>query len=179
VDQIVVGHSQPLWRYVSGSFLARVAVRKESTILPNDENLLAILTWRLGQIGTGNRWYPVLVRYISYLSGRIVGMGGNPIMIPSSPNGYQPLLPIPTPGTGHGKDHSHTGKVIRVRYDRFGDFEGFTLLAKSGKEHLFRGRERQMEELIRRAWVERTLLSVSVKPHDSDWPESIVLEQPN
>jgi hypothetical protein len=39
--------TQLLWRYVSGSFLARLAVQKESTILPADENLLAILTWRL------------------------------------------------------------------------------------------------------------------------------------
>jgi hypothetical protein len=46
---------QLLWRYVSGSFLARLAVRKEITILPADENLLAILTWRLTLIGAGNR----------------------------------------------------------------------------------------------------------------------------
>jgi hypothetical protein len=164
---------QLLWRYVSGSFLARLAVQRESTILPADENLLAILTWRLTLIGAGNRWYPVLLRYISYLSARIVGMGGDPSKIPSSPNGYQ----LPS-GKGHG-EHSHTGKVIRVRYDRFGDFEGFTLLSKDGREHSFRGRERQVEELVRRAWIERTLISVFFEPHDSDWPASIVLERSN
>lgn len=175
VDDVAVGH-QLLWRYVSGSFLARVAVRREITILPADENLLAILTWRLTLIGAGNRWYPVLLRYISYLSARVVAMGGDPSKVPSSPNGYQP--PSPIPGKGHS-EHSHTGKVISVRYDRFGDFDGFTLLSKDGREHLFRGRERKVEELVRRAWVERTLISVFVEPHDSDWPASIVLVRLN
>jgi hypothetical protein len=167
---------QLLWRYVSGSFLARLAVQKESTILPADENLLAILTWRLTLIGAGNRWYPVLLRYISSLSARIVAMGGDPSKIPPSPNGYQ--LPAPSPGPGHG-EHSHSGKVIRLRYDRFGDFEAFTLLSKDGREHPFRGRERQVEELIRRAWAERTLISVFFEQHDPDWPASIILERPN
>jgi len=165
---------QLLWRYVSGSFLARVSVQREITILPTDENLLAILKWRLTLIGAGNRWYPVLLRYISYLSARIVGMGGDPSQIPASPGGYQ--LPSPIAGKGHG-EHCHTGKVIGIRYDRFGDFEGFILLSKDGREHSFRGREHQVEELVRRAWVERTLVSVFVESHDSDWPASIVLER--
>ncbi|KAN0098275.1 hypothetical protein V8E51_013938 [Hyaloscypha variabilis] len=168
---------QLLWRYVSGSFLARLAVQKESTILPADENLLAILTWRLTLIGAANRWYPVLQRYISDLSARIVGMGGDPSKIPPSPNGYQLPAPIPIPGPGH--EHSYAGKVIRIRYDRFGDFEGFTLLEKDGREHAFRGRERRVEELVRRAWAERMLISVVVERHGSDWPASIVLERPN
>ena len=173
VDDVAVG-DQPLWRYVSGSFLARVSVQREITILPADENLLAILKWRLALIGTGNRWYPVLLRYISYLSARIVGMGGDPSKIPSSPDGYQ--LPSPIAGKGQS-EHGHTGKVIGVRYDRFGDFDGFTLLSKDGREYSFRGREHQVEELVRRAWVERTLISVFVESHDSDWPVSIVLER--
>jgi len=116
----------------------------------------------------------VLLRYISYLSARIVGMGGDPSQIPASPGGYQ--LPSPIAGKGHG-EHCHTGKVIGIRYDRFGDFEGFILLSKDGREHSFRGREHQVEELVRRAWVERTLVSVFVESHDSDWPASIVLER--
>ena len=173
VDDVAVG-DQLLWRYVSGSFLARVSVQREITILPADENLLAILKWRLTLIGAGNRWYPVLLRYISYLSARIVGMGGDPSKIPSSPAGYQ--LPSPIAGQGHG-EHRYTGKVIGIRYDRFGDFEGFTLLSKDGREHSFQGREHQVEELVRRAWVERTLISVFVESHDPDWPASIVLER--
>ena len=84
-----------VWRYVTGSFLVRIPVQEESTILPGDENLLAILKWRLGLISPGNRWYPVLLRYISYLTGRINGMGGNASQIPPSPDGYQSPSPGP------------------------------------------------------------------------------------
>lgn len=51
-------------------------MQQENKILPGDENLLAILKWRLGLIGPSNRWYWVLSRYIGCLSGRIDGMGG-------------------------------------------------------------------------------------------------------
>ena len=170
----VAAKGQLLWRYVTGSFLVKIPVQHESTILPGDENLLAILKWRLGLIGSGNRWYPVLLRYISYLAGRIDGMGGNASQIPPSPDGYQPPSPGPEK---HERDRCYTGKVIGVRYDRFGDFEGFTLLSEEGHEHWFRGREPKVEELVNRAWIERTLISVQVESHDSDWPESIILRR--
>jgi hypothetical protein len=163
-----------LWRYITGSFLVKISVQQESKILPVDENLLAILKWRLGLIGPGNRWYPVLLRYISYLSGRIDGMGGNASQIPSSPGGYQ--QPSPVLGK-HAGEHCYTGKVIGIRYDRFGDFEGFTILSEKGQEHWFRGREHEVEELVRRAWIERTLISVFVESHDPYWPASIVLRR--
>ncbi len=169
---------QLVWRYVSGCFLARISVQRESEILPADENLLAILKWRLGLVGPNNRWYPVLLRYISCLFGRIDGMGGNASQIPPSADGYQQPFPIPFPVPGkHPGERSYTGKVIGIRYDRFGDFEGFTLLSKDGHEHRFRGREHEVEELVRRAWVERTLITVVVELHDPDWPASIILER--
>lgn len=182
-DEVDTGKQGRLvWRYVTGSFLARISVEKESGILPADENLLAILKWRLGLVGAKNRWHPVLLRYISYLTGRIKGMGGNASEIPGSPDGYQrpSLLPLPRPAPLHGSDtgeHRITGKVIGIRYNRFGDFEGFTVLSSDGRERQFRGREREVEELIRRAWIERTLISIFVEAHDSDWPASIVLDR--
>ena len=164
----------PSWRCVTGSFLMRIPVQEESTILPGDENLLAILKWRLGLIGPGNRWYPVLLRYIASLSGRIDGMGGNAAGIPPSAGGYQP----PSKGGVH-RSHEcrYTGKVIGVRYDRFGDFEGFTLLSERGHEHVFPSHEDGVEEIVRRALMERFLISVLVEAHDPDWPASIVLHR--
>ena len=163
-----------LWRYITGSFLMKIPVQPESTILPGDENLLAVLKWRLGLIGPGNRWYPVLLRWIGYLSGRINGMGGNASQIPASPGGYQVLSPVPVK---HVREHCYTGKVIGIRYDRFGDFEGFTILSEEGHEHWFRGREHEVEELVHRAWIERTLISVFVDSHEPHWPASIVLRR--
>ena len=74
--------------------------------------------------------------------------------------------------------HCCTGKVIGIRYNRFGDFEGFDILSVEGHEHFFRGREAEVEELVRRAWMDRTLISVHVEAHYPDWPASIVLRRP-
>lgn len=160
------------WRYVTGSFHMKIPVTRESAILSEDENLLAILKWRLGLIGPGNRWYPVLLRYIAVISDRIDGMGGNAAGIPPSPGGYPPPGKS---GTGHHHHvHDHVGKIVGVRYDRFGDFEGFSLLTGHGHEHWFRGREREMEEVVVRAFEERTTVRVEVGEHEH-WPASITL----
>ena len=165
----------PLWRYATGSFLVRIPVEKDSAILPVDENLLAILKWRLGLIGPANRWRPVILRYIDILSDRINAMGGVASKIPPSPDGYQP----PSPVTIKHAHEGFTGKVVGIRYDRFGDFEGFDLLTEEGNEHWFRGHEPKVEELINKAWIERTLISVFVEPHKPNFPASIVLRRHN
>ena len=112
-----VRESPLMWRYVTGSFLVKIPVQEESTILPGDENLLAILKWRLGLIGPGNRWYPVLLRYISYLSGRIDGMGGNASAVPASPEGYQPVsnraCATSPRALLHRKGHRHPLRPLR------------------------------------------------------------------
>ena len=149
-------------------------VQHESLILPGDENLLAILKWRLGQIGPGNRWYPVLLRWISYLSGRIDGMGGNASQIPASPDGYQPPSPVPPEARPAALPHwkSHCGPLRPLWRLR-----GLHPPAEEGHEHLFRGREPKVEELVSRAWIERTLIGVCVEPHEPEWPTSIVLRR--
>jgi hypothetical protein len=155
-----------VWRYITGSFLMKIPVRPESTILPVDENLLAVLKWRLGLIGPGNRWYPVILRYISYLSGRIDGRGGHASQIPPSPIGYQPPS---KGGPARDRERCNTGKVMRLCFDRFGDFEGFDFLTETGEAHWFRAQERNIEDLVYRAWVERFVITVCVgarHPHE-------------
>jgi hypothetical protein len=166
-----------LWRYVTGSFLVRINVQPESRILPNDENLVAVLKWRIGLIGPKNRWYPVLLRYIGYLSGRIDYCGGNAANIPPSPAGYQP----PSQG-GHGRphhvrEHCWTGKVIELCYDSFGDFEGFAMRSETGEDHRFHARERNIEDLVYRAWVERFVITVCVSARDRHDVVSVVLRR--
>ena len=75
------------------------------------------------------------------------------------------------------REHCCTGKVIGIRYDRFGDFEGFKILSEEGYEHFFRGREPQVEELVRRAWMDRSVISICVEAHDPGWPASIILRR--
>jgi hypothetical protein len=169
-----VVHRPLLWRYITGTFLVKIPVQKENTILPGDENLLSILKWRLGLIGPGSRWYPVLLRYISYLSQRITGMGGNPAKIPPSPNGYQPSPPGHKP---EREEHCYTGKVISMFFDRFGDFEGFDLCSENGEEHSFSAFEYEIEELIYLAWVERFVITVCVRDCDCRPVVSVILRR--
>jgi hypothetical protein len=162
-----------VWRYITGSFLVRIQVQKESKILPVDENLLAVLKWRLGIIATSNRWYQVLLRWISYLSVRITAMGGDPGKIPASPNGYQTV-------TGLGKPEIHrppcyTGRVAEMFYNCFGEFEGFELKTCCCEKHSFRACEPDMEEIIFRAWKERFTISVCVCQHDVQQVASVAL----
>lgn len=171
------------WRYVVGSFQMTVPVQKDEEILPQDENLLAILKWRLTVISKTSRWYPILVRYIAYIEGRILGMGGCPSQVQPSQLGTanqtigQKGLPLPHPTHHHEKEHGFMGKVESILYDRFGDFEGFLLRTEHGEEKFFQGHESPMEELILSAWNQRMLISVTVDGH-SDWPAKVVLLRP-
>ncbi|HET6254618.1 MAG TPA: sialidase family protein [Puia sp.] len=170
---------QITWRYVVGTFQIRIPVQKESVMLLPEENLLAILKWRLQLISTQNRWYKVLIRYIGYVSDRIRGMGGDPSWIkPSSLGIANQAGNAPGFVKQHEKEEEYTGKVAGILYDRFGDFEGFILETREGHEHSFHGRERDVEELIYRAWEKRFLITVYVHPSRKNWPASILFRQP-
>ncbi|HEX6896271.1 MAG TPA: hypothetical protein VF146_13425, partial [Bryobacteraceae bacterium] len=161
------------WRYVAGSFALSIPVSTPKFMLLGEEDTLAIMKWRLTQMTPANRWYPVLVRYISYLSGRVDGLGGNSISVLPNPEGVPPSHVV------HHREHRHefTGKVMGIIYDRFGDFEGFLLLTEEGHEHTFYAREREIEALVRTAWRERMVISVFVHHHAPHTPASIVLRR--
>ena len=103
-------------------------------------------------IPKGNRWEPVFARYLDVLTGRVIGLGGDPSVSPE---------PKP-PGPG-GKRGGITGKVSRIFYDCFGDFEAFDL-EDCDECHSFRSRERPIEEVIHWACRERTLVAVRFDP---------------
>jgi hypothetical protein len=158
------------WRYIVGTFQMSIPVADDPTILPGEENLLAILKWRLRQVGPTDRWQPVLLRYIDVVERRVRGLGGDPSSIPPSPLGY------PGPGLRALKHRrKHIGKVCGLRYNRFGDFDGFDLRTLDGAEHRFHARERRMEDLARHAWIERHLIAVVVTEHAPHWPAEIIL----
>jgi hypothetical protein len=78
------------WRYVVGSFSMSIPVTKAANILPIEVDTLAIMKYRLQHMPTTDRWYPVLLRYVGYLSGRVNGLGGNAGAIPGNPLGAPP-----------------------------------------------------------------------------------------
>ena len=151
-----------LWRYVVGTFAVRIPVTVASEMLPIEENTLAVMKWKLDQTAHGDRWYPVLQRYVGYIAGRVDGLGGNSGSIVASPLGAGSQ-------SEQGKHTERfTGKVVGVNFDRFGDFEGFILRTETGREHVFESRESEIEGLIRFAWRDRVVISVLAtleRPH--------------
>ena len=74
----------PLWRYVVGSFVVRIPVSTSAAMLVPEAMTLAIMKWRLAHLSPGNRWVPVLERYIAYCSARLDGVGGDSCQVPPS-----------------------------------------------------------------------------------------------
>jgi hypothetical protein len=145
------------WRYVTGAFQVKIPVAKPAAILPAEENTLAILKWRLQAMEPTNRWYPVLERYITYVAGRVQGMGGDPAQIPPSLTGA-PVAARPP----ERRTIEFVGQVSRIGFDCHGDFTGFTL-DDCDAGHAFETRDPGLGELVIRAFAERFRLLVVVR----------------
>ena len=150
------------WRYNVGSFTVKIPVTTGDQILPSEENTLAIMRWRLQQMVPANRWYPVLQRYISYISGRVSGLGGDPSTTAIPPS------PIGAPVQGYPGRHEvcFTGKVCEVVYDCFGDFEAFVLDEGFGEKRRFKLKEKRLYELVLRACCDKLETTVVVEKRD-------------
>jgi hypothetical protein len=172
-------------RYVVGSFQVRIPVKSMGDMLPAEETTLAIFKARLKAMPATSRWRPVLERYIGLLSARVDGLGGNAADIPPSflGNGHA------RPGTGgHGGDHGehshrnergedHTGKIVGLMFDHFGDFEGFILETDAG-EHRYFSRETEIRTLAERVWSERLRVTVMAECDSPERPRKIIVRQP-
>jgi hypothetical protein len=93
-------HAARTWRYLVGTFQINIPVDTEEHLLPAEETTLAIMKWRLKQLSRKDRWYPVLVRYLSYLESRVNAFGGNASAIPPSPLGLPHGLRDPSGQSG-------------------------------------------------------------------------------
>lgn len=172
----VLPHLQRNWRYVVGTFQVKIPVSGEELLLPAEENIYAIVLWRLNQLSPNDRWYPVLQRYLSYVAGRVQAFGGDPTTILPSPTG----VPQPTEAGKHHHKHDaeeFSGKVEGLIYDRFGDFEGFLLRTEHGHEHTFHATENEIEEKVRYAWEDRIFISVRAHREHPSIPVSIILRR--
>jgi hypothetical protein len=150
------------WRYVVGSFAVRIPVSTSAAMLVPEEMTLAIMKWRLAHLSPGNRWAPVLNRYITYCSARVDGIGGNSSQVPPSLTWVPPQLKGGQRGD-HGKQ-TFCGKVAEVLFDCFGDFCGFEL-DECCERHLYETRERAIGELTLRAFREGLRLCVTTDEH--------------
>jgi hypothetical protein len=109
-------------------------------------------------------------RYLSQVAGRVKALGGDGGSGGHGGHG----------GGGGGHEHGRgeerlrfEGKIAGIRFDTFGDFEGFWLRTEDGLRE-FSSRERDMETIVNRAWRQQIALLVIVESHASHWPISIV-----
>jgi hypothetical protein len=166
------------WRRTSGVFKLTIPVSTKENLLETEERYYAILQYIKQSIPTASRWYPIFVRYVSQIAGRVSGMGGDPSTIPPSGTG---TLPSDGSGCGEGAGErglEFLGKVAGLIYDHFGDFEGFLLERGCGSVVRFRSRERRMERVIREAWQARSTVIVLVSHKDPTCPIEVVLGAP-
>ena len=147
------------WRQVLGAFQYTITFKPAGELLFPQERLLAWLKWRIGVMPPASRWCPVLQRYLNLTEGLVLTLGGDPSQDPS-------IADRRRAGEGavaasrRSRKHEITGKVVAIDYDRFGDFSGFTVLSEHGRELHFHAREPKIEDLVYRAWVERSIISV-------------------
>jgi hypothetical protein len=172
---------RPNWRYVVGAFQINVPVRHAPALLADEENLLAVFKWKLDELPAGNRWYPVLKRYVAQIAGRVDAYGGTATKIPPSPLGYSGPTSGIGPGNGPGVlplgDVASCGKVTGLVFGRFGDFEGFSLETEAGEERRFHCEEDAIKDLVRSAFLERWVIEVLARQYTPHIPVSIIVRR--
>ena len=179
------GHSRQAirWRRVLGTFQINIPVSTKELMLENEELRYSIFQWIAATIPASSRWYRVFLRYVPLIGQRVKELGGDPTQIGPSQNGYDGL---PGGGLRHGhgpggghhpQRHEVTGKVEGVIYDHFGDFVGFILELVDGEEVRFASREREIEALVREAWIDRIVLTVVPERHDRDGVRAVILRR--
>lgn len=145
------------WRYVVGTFQIRVPVATGEQFLPSELTTLAIMKWRRENMSPSNRWYPVLRRYIQYISGRVDGLGGDADAVPPSLTYVPPQKPPP-----HHAERELCGKVCEVLFDCHGEFTGF-VLDDCCETHLFHCRTKGVGALVLNACHDGLTLCVWVE----------------
>jgi hypothetical protein len=140
---------------VDGSFRLTVPVADEAEMLPQEVRHLAFLRYVAEKRAPSNRWTPVFARWTALLSDKVRALGGDPTAVPPSLIDPTPPPHKPEPGD----DECFVGKVACLRYDCFGDFEGF-VLESCAREHFIPAREPAIERIAHRACMERSILRV-------------------
>ena len=146
-------------RHIVGSFQFSVQVQTAAQILPIVERARTNIQRVVQTIPIENRWYPVMQRYLNQVSAKVTGLGGR------HEDGDR----------DHDRDRVRLeGKVEGIRYDSFGDFDGF-LLRTEDRVHEFRTREPDLERLVTWAWRERITVRVVARVDVPHVPIEIVL----
>ncbi len=169
-------------RQVIGAFRVNIPVAQDLSLLEHEERLLAFFRWTLLIMPQAYRWRPVIERYVEALALRVKGFGGDPSTIHPSQVGAIGSEAGSGPGGDFGSysgQNQHTGKIVELVYDRFGDFEGFVLRTHKGGTRNFHARERHICELARWAWQARLLVTIIAGNSEPAVPVRIILHAPS
>jgi hypothetical protein len=172
-DALAVAVPRPhQWRRVHGAFQLTMVVHADKPrLLLNEERLLSVMKWVGNAIPAQSRWSPVFERYLQDLGGRVQTFGGDPGQILPSPTGHGSK---PAPCGNVRTIEEITGKISKLVFDHFGDFDGFVLETTHG-EHRFFSREVEIKHLAERAWRERLRITVHREIGHPHRPTSIVV----
>lgn len=96
------------WRETIGAFQMGIPVTVKGEMLPYYLRLLSLLRWRAEMLRPRSRWYATFIRYVEMMAEKVRALGGNPDMVPATPDGSFPL-----PG-GDGDD----GGEVPVPFDQ-------------------------------------------------------------
>ena len=169
-------------RHVYGAFQISIPVSVKADMLIPEERMLSVMRWIQETIPASSRWYPVFIRYIEHLAGRVDGLGGVSASIPPTQTGIWPglLKQINWKDDGHheGKDDDRlefTGKVDGILYDHFGDFTGFIIETRHGEKRKFLSHERKVHNLTEVAWLQRNMVTIFVHHEHPERPLEILV----
>lgn len=150
-------HVVASFRKILGAFRITVAVKEGEPLLQKAVRNLAVLKYIFDAIPANDSWHPVFVRYIGQLADQVKGLGVDPSLILASVD--DPGLP----GDDSGMEHdTFTGKVSKLIYNCFGDFEGFVLESCCDSRH-FTSKEEGVAALLLTACKDRLLLRVRLQ----------------
>ncbi len=163
ITETVVERGPRRSRYILGSFQLSVLVQTRAEAATVIERVHANLQRAVGTIPVENRWYPVMQRYLDQITDKLGALNG--VSEHRHDDDRDDIR-------AHGQVR-HEGKVTGIRYDSFGDFEGFWLKTERG-EHELSTREHDMENIVTRAWRERIAVMVIVREGAPHSPVAVV-----
>lgn len=152
-----------------GAFELTIPVGDKATLLPDEVRKLSLLRYVAEAMPPEDRWYPIFARYLGEIAGRVRGFGGDPESVHPSPHGSgeRDVEPEPEPRPTPQRRVRFEGKIDRLLYDCFGDFEGFVLQLCDG-ERRFVCKEKAIERVIDSACCSRrcvTVITLASEPH--------------
>ena len=134
---------------VLGTTEFRIKVGKAAELLPKALHNLSVLRHVALAIPPSNRWFPVFARYLAELEDRVRAFGGDPDDAVPSPTGHPQGGKSPGGGDDKGEG-CFIGKVRRLLYDCFGNFEGFVIY-DCDDDVRFKSGEQGIERVILKA----------------------------